>query len=127
MKRGTGWLSALLVGAVLAIASGSLGALHRYTEHPSANGHSCHDTHQHGGDGHHHDESPNPHPHPHPDHEDCDLCLIIMVGGQWAMAHAEPGLVSQAPAFQIEFLNDLVCDLGIFSEVQARAPPVSRA
>lgn len=123
MKRGTGWLSALLVGAVLAIASGGLGALHRYTEHPSANGHSCHDTHQHGGDGHHHDESPKP----HPDHEDCDLCLILMVGGQWAMAHAEPAVINSAPAAWLELFEAEVCDLRVFSEVMARAPPTISA
>jgi len=81
----TTWIAALVVAAVAAVSTGGVGMLHRHTEHSSPHLHSHNDAP--GGHCHHDSDQPEDTETPDSpeDHGDCDLCLLLMSGGQWTV------------------------------------------
>lgn len=118
-KTAPTWLASLLVGAIFVIASGGLGALHRHVDHPPNQKHACQHGHHHHGDTHSHDEKPTP----DHDHEDCETCLVLMVGGQWAISLDEPRLLTTTVLSQIEAVESIAREVELSRAAMPRGPP----
>ena len=119
-KTAPAWLASLLIGAIFVVASGGLGALHRHVDHPPHQKHACHHGHHHHhGDSHGHDEKPTP----DQDHEDCETCLVLMVGGQWAISLEEPRLLTTALRSQEQSVESIVRGVELSRAALPRGPP----
>jgi len=131
MSRGTipTWVTSCVIAAIALISTGGIGALHRHTDHPpptqkASTEHQSSHCHHHHGDHHSHTEESPDSPGCPDDHKDCDICLLIMIGGQWgpveAPTHSLPIVIADSAETPIERAECQLHDRA----TPARGPPM---
>ncbi len=116
---------AILVAlAVTLISTGLPGAMHRITAHgydvPAETTHACH----HEGHVHHdHGDTESPGDRDHHDDHDCELCLMLAVGGQWGIQLAQSPIETLEDGSLIESVPSALIDSLPVPARLARGPP----